>query len=195
MEKVIYEYKNSLSNDLCKELITFFNNTDRQYQGVVSSGINLSVKKTTDVILDERDFLYEALNNELKRHLNIFVKELWEKYKIDFRGNLMNQSNKFQLQRYIKNEGYFKYHNDSSVVKYQNTNISRIFAYIWYLNDVTEGGETEFLNNEIKIKPMTGKLVIFPASQYYPHSGLMPISDDKYIVTGWICKEIHIQTH
>jgi hypothetical protein len=48
-----------------------------------------------------------------------------------------------------------------------------------------EGGETE-LCIDLKIKPEKGKLLIFPASWLYPHSGKMPISNDKYIVTGWI---------
>ena len=48
-----------------------------------------------------------------------------------------------------------------------------------------EGGETQFWDN-YKVKPQKGKLVLFPASWTYPHSGLMPISHDKYIITGWI---------
>jgi hypothetical protein len=58
-------------------------------------------------------------------------------------------------------------------------------TYIWYLNDVNEGGETIIWDNH-KIKPTTGKLLLFPATWTYPHSGLMPISNDKYIITGWI---------
>ena len=53
-------------------------------------------------------------------------------------------------------------------------------TYLWYLNDVTDGGETAF-NGEYKIKPTAGKLILFPASWTFPHCGKMPVSSDKYI--------------
>jgi hypothetical protein len=40
------------------------------------------------------------------------------------------------------------------------------------------------------IKPKSGKLLIFPACWTYPHRGTMPISDDKYIITGWIMTNV-----
>jgi hypothetical protein len=36
-----------------------------------------------------------------------------------------------------------------------------------------------------EIEVCTGKLLLFPASWVFPHRGKMPISEDKYIVTGW----------
>ena len=37
-----------------------------------------------------------------------------------------------------------------------------------------------------KIKAEKGKLLIFPSSWTYIHRGNIPISDDKYIITGWV---------
>jgi hypothetical protein len=61
----------------------------------------------------------------------------------------------------------------------------RIITYLWYLNDVEEGGET-VLEDNIFIKPTIGKLLLFPACWTYPHCGRIPISSNKYIITGWI---------
>ena len=61
----------------------------------------------------------------------------------------------------------------------------RHITFIWYLNDVNDGGETAF-DGIYKIRPKSGKLVLFPASWTYPHCGKMPLSSDKYIITGWI---------
>ena len=35
-------------------------------------------------------------------------------------------------------------------------------------------------------KPKQGSLLLFPATWTYPYSGSMPISNDKYIITGWL---------
>ena len=91
-------------------------------------------------------------------------------------------------QRYIRNEGRYVYHNDFSVDIKNKKN--RVITYLWYLNDVEEGGETDFPDLNLMIKPETGKLVLFPASWDFPHCGKMPISSNKYIVTGWLYQDI-----
>ena len=57
-----------------------------------------------------------------------------------------------------------------------------------YMNDVDEGGETEFLYQQKKIKPKTGRVVIFPASFTHQHRGNPPMSN-KYIITGWLSSQ------
>ena len=61
----------------------------------------------------------------------------------------------------------------------------RVVSWILYLNDVEEGGETEFLYYSKRVKAETGKLVIFPANFTHTHRGNPPLTNDKYIVTGW----------
>ena len=39
---------------------------------------------------------------------------------------------------------------------------NRTMAWMVYLNDVEEGGETEFLYQKLKIKPKKGTVVIWP---------------------------------
>jgi hypothetical protein len=61
----------------------------------------------------------------------------------------------------------------------------RLLAWMVYLNDVEEGGETEFLYQHKRIKPKQGTLVIWPASFTHTHRGNSPLSNVKYVVTGW----------
>ena len=63
---------------------------------------------------------------------------------------------------------------------------NRLMAYVLYLNDVDEGGETEFLYYPRRIKPEAGTLVLFPGGYTHTHRGNPPISGAKYIVTGWV---------
>ena len=44
----------------------------------------------------------------------------------------------------------------------------RALAWMVYLNDVEEGGETEFLYQQLKIKPSKGRVVIWPRTIYSP---------------------------
>ena len=90
----------------------------------------------------------------------------------------------YQIQEYKKNEGYYKWHLDGAPGDDTGNTNKRMIAFIWYLNTVDVGGETMFSNG--KIKAERGKLLLFPTTWTYLHRGNMPISDNKYIITGWI---------
>ena len=57
---------------------------------------------------------------------------------------------------------------------------------MWYLNDVHEGGTTDFLYSEHSIQPQAGRFLCWPAGFPWIHRGSMPISEDKYIITTWL---------
>ena len=86
------------------------------------------------------------------------------------------------IQKYKKFQGKYTYHHD--FYNDYESKRHRTVTYLWYLNDVEEGGETEFWGS-YNIKPKKGKLIFFPATWCFPHRGKMPISSDKYIITGW----------
>jgi hypothetical protein len=48
------------------------------------------------------------------------------------------------------------------------------------------GGETEFFYQDCSIKPTRGTMVIAPAGFTHTHRGLVPRSNDKYILTSWV---------
>jgi hypothetical protein len=62
----------------------------------------------------------------------------------------------------------------------------RALVWMLYLNDVEEGGTTEFLFQGVTIKPKTGTFVVWPAGVTHPHRGNPPYSNSKYILTGWL---------
>jgi hypothetical protein len=65
-------------------------------------------------------------------------------------------------------------------------NDARAFVYSIYLNDVEEGGETEFLHFSKRVKPKKGRIAIWPAAFPYLHRGNPPLSGEKYILTSWM---------
>ena len=84
------------------------------------------------------------------------------------------------LQKTAPTEGYHAFHAEDST---WNTQM-RTLAWMVYLNDVDEGGETEYLYQKLKIEPKRGRVVIWPGSFTHIHRGNPPMSD-KYIATGW----------
>jgi hypothetical protein len=183
----IYINRYSLSDDTCNSIINMFDNDPNVHEGVILNGlININVKKTNDLNIDIKDnnhkIFDEVLYKELNTNLNAYLSSLKEKNILLTHFNNISDDG-FHIQKYEKNNGFYKYHVDQSYnVKSKKI---RIIAYIWYLNTVEVGGETEFLNGKYNIKPEVGKLILFPALWTYPHKGNIPISNDKYIITGW----------
>ncbi len=62
---------------------------------------------------------------------------------------------------------------------------SRMFVIQLYLNDGFEGGETEFLYQNLREEAVTGDVIIFPAGYTHVHRGNPPLGATKYTVTSW----------
>ncbi len=91
------------------------------------------------------------------------------------------------LQKYRQASG--GYHHWHSEIYPQNAtcdSLHRVLLWMFYLNDVDDGGETEFLYQGRKIAPRKGRLVIAPAGFTHTHRGNVATSGDKYIATSWI---------
>ena len=88
-----------------------------------------------------------------------------------------------KLQKTLPTEGYHVWHVEHGQ---GFDNEPRAFVFSVYLNDVDEGGETEFLHFSKRTKPKTGRIVIWPAGFPYLHRGNPPLSGEKYILTSWM---------
>ena len=162
-------YRNAVDPDLCDWVVQFINRSPqvvpRNYKHV----------KDTQICMD-------AFSPGEAQALNGFVNECLKKY-VDEYPYLQEHryiSSLTLLQKTEPKQGYHTFHEENI-----NWNCnSRAIAWMVYLNDVEEGGETEFLYQQYKIKPKKGTVVIWPGSYTHLHRGNPPISD-KYIATGW----------
>jgi hypothetical protein len=194
MNKYIYVNKNSLSKDFCQNIIELFEKEDNgKYDGVTHGGLNKKIKDTTDFSIEitnqKWSKYHKCLREELNRNIKKYLKILNEEFNSKRQDVSMNyfgfdeiSFDVLLMQKYNKGIGKYVYHNDFSIN--YDAKKYRAFTFLWYLNDIEIGGETEF--EDFKIKPESGKLILFPATWTYPHSGKTPISDDKYIITGWM---------
>jgi hypothetical protein len=62
---------------------------------------------------------------------------------------------------------------------------NRYMVFLWYLNNVESGGETDFVDLGTRSTASTGKLLMFPPYWMYRHAGLPPISNPKYILSTY----------
>ena len=91
------------------------------------------------------------------------------------------------MQRYTAGEGGYPYwHSEVFPQAPHNDALHRLLLFMFYLNDVEEGGETDFYYQNESIKPKAGRMVIAPAYFTHTHRGNVPKSNDKYILTSWL---------
>jgi hypothetical protein len=198
MDKYIYINSNSLSKEICSKIIYLFEHEEKKYCGITQQGTDKNIKDTLDYIINKNcnkwQNIYELLEKELEYNILEYIDSITKninyleieksniKYKL-FSSNRLVNYNGFLMQKYKKENGRYIYHDDSAI-DYPNKKC-RVITFIWYLNNIEEGGETEFWGTH-KIIPETGKLLLFPACWTFPHRGKIPISDNKYIITGWL---------
>jgi hypothetical protein len=94
-----------------------------------------------------------------------------------------HKSKYIKIQKTCPTQGYHVWHCEHDASFGSN---DRLLSWILYLNDVENGGETEFLYQSLRFKPKTGTFVLFPAHFTHTHRGNPPLSGVKYIATGWI---------
>ncbi|PTL75818.1 2OG-Fe(II) oxygenase [Vitiosangium sp. GDMCC 1.1324] len=92
-----------------------------------------------------------------------------------------------QVQKYLKGTGGYPHWHSEVYPKDANCDaLHRVLAFQFYLNDVSEGGETEFFYQEKKVQSKAGRMLIFPSGFTHTHRGNVPQSGDKYIITAWV---------
>jgi len=142
------------------------------------------VKKSTDFSLEHAgalggadDFKQAAYLAELSGFINDYLRET----KILEHGGRFRMRHAPQIQWYKPGEGFYAWHVDSAYAE-----SDRALAFITYLNDVKDGGGTEFFHQGFVAAPRKGNTVIFAAGLTHVHRGVVSPTEHKYILTGWL---------
>lgn len=177
----IFEKRDALPDFLCKDMVKRFEaHADEQYLGRIGQQIyeDQSIKKSTDLVVSGKPH-WKDVDNNLFRSLGMALQEFREAYPY-FKGPFKDMG--YAIQRTLPGE-YYHWHIDGGSHDFSQ----RQLVAVWYLNDVPgPGGETEFLFQDVKIKPEEGKLLLFPPFWTHEHRGAMLQSGVKYIATTWV---------
>lgn len=187
VEDFIGIYENAFSEEYCDRIVELFEKAS-------DKGFTLNRQQDENVTTlqknDEQVFPSEVIDMEMfSREAQQFNHTLWTEiypHYAEIYGALHasdpHTCYTWKIQKTKPGGGYHIWHYESS----DRTSSKRILTWILYLNDVEDGGETEFLYYGKRVSPKKGTLVLWPAAFTHTHRGNPPLKDNKYIVTGWI---------
>ena len=174
-------YENAFPKEYCDFIITTFKkHQDASIERLIINGENESQDKSINL----KDHLDDNSINVFFNCMKGITKQYINKYRqlvVETRGGYNIAD--FKVQQTKPSEGYHVWHSefDPSPI-----NCNRWGVWALYLNDVEEGGETEFLYQSVRVKPKTGTVCLFPAYYTHTHRGNPPLKGTKYIITGWL---------
>ena len=162
-----------LSPALCDDLIYLFEQSQNR------------VHRYNDVM----DFIEMNLNEEFPQMLDAVVQVLLsslDRYTQDilsFKEFLPPPGalEQFRVKRYLGDTGQqFNWHTDVG----NHNSAKRYLAFLFYLNDDYDEGETEF--TDYLVRPSRGNVLIFPPTWQYPHRGKPVKGGNKYIMSSYL---------
>jgi len=173
-------YENAFTKKECDDVISLFEKFDKlgyTHKRKVS-GMNQNHSSSFDLI--DFDWSEDIIQFYHERFYNCLYPLYNHQYSV-LQTIQSHRSRHIKIQKTLPCQGYHVWHCESN-----SSQDIRVLSWILYLNDIEEGGETEFLYQSLRIKPKTGTFILFPAYFTHTHRGNPPLKREKYIATGWI---------
>ena len=182
-------YDNYITEEECNKAIQLFENENKMKRTLNRKDFeNSNILEKKDTQFFARSANLNIWHNKLKTLIvnynmafNNYLKETGGD--VAYGGDNEFHFTQLKIQKTLPTEGYHVWHIEHCK-GFENE--PRAFVYTVYLNDVEEGGETEFLHFSKRVKPKKGRIVIWPAGFPYVHRGNPPLSGEKYILTSWM---------
>ena len=183
MAQFIRWYDDSLSPEVCQDIIDRFEKDPRRMVGKVSGNhgpeTDLAGKQTTELIIpNDWENIIQALQQSLSVGLGKYQADVKFLAGSDHRDL---HCEPLRIKKYDIGD-QFSWHIDCN----SSQNASRVLAAQWYFNDVAEGGATEFEDQDAAIPCKQGRLGFFPVAWTYRHRGAPPKSGPKYVCTTFV---------
>jgi hypothetical protein len=178
-------YENAFTLNECEDTVKLFETyhkagfTYDRFEGTLNHKDDISATIGPNV---ELDWNIEFINSFHDRFYNY----IYPLYNIQYpvlQTLQKHRSKIIKIQKTYPTKGYHVWHCEHDATL---SGKERILSWILYLNNVEEGGETEFLYQSLRFKPKAGTFILFPAHFTHTHRGNPPLSGVKYIATGWI---------
>jgi hypothetical protein len=174
-------YNGLVTPEFCQKVIKTFEKSDGEYidreQRPSFTELNISQR------FIDKDPMWIDIQNTLTKAfidaVELYMKDL--DLGPDFPSKYAFEQHRLKMYR-NNDHDQFKDHVD--VGDYNSAR--RFLVCFLYLNNVKEGGETNFPKLDYAIAPECAKILVFPATWQWRHSGLPPVSENKYIVGTYL---------
>ena len=166
-------YDNVIPDKACKSFIDLFENNENYQEYIDYNGCPCF----TQLNLNQ-------LSPNIVRSLIPYLAQVYKQYKNDVRSKYippLKELEEFRIKKY-NTSGDERFDEHVDVTDYDSS--LRAVAFLFYLND--NDGNTLFSRHGLNIRPVSGRVIIFPPTWDYPHSGLAPKSNPKYIMSTYI---------
>ena len=166
-------YDNILPENISQRLIELFE-TNKQHQQFVNHN-NCPCFTQLNV---------NQVSPDTVRFLAPCVVELYKRYKKDIKNKYapsLNLLEEFRIKKY-DTSGNQRFDEHVDITDFDSS--IRAISFLFYLND--NDGNTLFPLHNLNIQPVSGRVIVFPPTWEYPHTGLPPKNDSKYIMSTYI---------
>lgn len=168
-EDHIEVYPKALSKEQCQFYIDKINNSETCSGFDVGNYRGLALKMSQETSLFNTLFQYK--DRYIEKHTILKnIPLLW------------SVEDDFNVQKYSKGMAYDGEHAERGVEDYST---HRMLVWMFYLNDIKDGGGTCWPQQKFTSKPRQGSLIIWPADWTHSHYGIVANNEEKYIITGW----------
>jgi hypothetical protein len=191
IEDFVGVFPNVVSKEFCERVIAHYENVKLGNKIVTrqSSEQTSQIMKNTDTyyFMDENEPAVYPQNAMMIRD---FIGAFWacqslyvEKYGAMTSLEKHKVCDSIKIQKTVPTGGYHVWHSENGNDGFTS---KRLALIILYLNDVEEGGETEFLYQSKRIPAKQGTMMICPSGWTHTHRGNPPLKGDKYIMNSWL---------
>jgi len=182
LDKYVRVYDNILDTNLCRNILA--SSKDIKWERWDRGGrpqfdqFNMTAHaESTDHPNDIWNIIHAQIIESVKSVSNKYMEDVQCQQQWPYQ----NALEQVRLKRYqVEKNDRFDHHAD--VGDYATAR--RFLAMFFYINDVEKGGETTFPGRSIQ--PKEGRCCVFPPMWMFPHTGVAPITNDKYIIGTYL---------
>ncbi len=166
-------YDNIIPDKICEILITTFEKNKKEHEYVNDNNCPCFTQVNVNTI-----------SENIVRIVTPFINKVYKQYVNDTQSKYIppfESMEEYRIKRYLTN-GNEKFDEHVDVFDYETS--IRALAFLFYLN--SNDGNTLFPSHNLNITPVSGRVIVFPPTWEYPHLGLPPKSNSKYIMSTYV---------
>lgn len=176
----IQVFDEALEPALCRQMIDSFHRLER-FQRANGRGIRPGLEHSGWTELNLTPLSDAGFRGFIQMSMQRYLQRYNERLRLSIPVPGSEQISELVIKRYTPEDAGFQPHFDALGPK-----ANRYLVFLWYLNDVAEGGETTFVDLGIDVAPRAGRLLMFPPAWMFQHEGRRPRSGDKYILSTYL---------